>query len=168
MPIICNDNNNACFTRSNYPTPIFNCCRNTCSGNNTIVNPTRSEEWGFLTGGEQERTEGERLSLSLISSTGTAVTQTVADSANITTGNYQVSYSVNASSSVNPMRFGVMLGDTTLEYSVISGEGDSNLQNLSTSFIISVGGNSRLSIVNLTAGSVNISRANLSVTKLLS
>lgn len=168
MPIICNDNNNACYTRSNYPTPIFNCCRNTCSGNNSVVNPTRSEEWGFLTGETQEVAQDESLTLSMVAQTGTAVSQTVATEVDITTGNYQISYSVNASSSVNPMRFGIMLGDTTLEYSVIGGEGDSNLQNLSTSFIITVGSNSQLSIVNLTAGSVNISRANLSVTKLLS
>lgn len=168
MPIICNDNNNACFTRSNYPRPIFNCSADTCSGRNTIVNPTRSEEWGFLTGGEQEVTQDDSLAIGLISSAGTAVTQTVADAANITTGNYQISYSVNASSSTNPLQFGVLLDDGVLEYSILSANGDGNMQNLSTSFVLSVAKNSQLSIVNLTAGSANISRVNLSVTKLLS
>lgn len=168
MPIVCNDNNNACFTRSNYPRPIFNCCRNTCSGNNNIVNPTRSEEWGFLTGDTQEVTQDELLTLSMVARTGTAVSQTVQTETNITTGNYQISYSVNALSSVNPIEFGVLLNDAVLSYSILSGNGDGNPQNLSTSFIITVGSNSKLGIVNLTAGSVNISRANLSVTKLLS
>lgn len=168
MPIICNDNNNACYTRSNYPRPIFNCCRNTCSGNNAIVNPTRSEEWGFLTGDAQEVAQDESLTLSMVARIGTAVSQTVATEASITTGNYQVSYSVNASSSANPIEFGVLLNDAVLSYSILRGNGDSNPQNLSTSFIITAGSNSSLGIVNLTAGSVNIARANLSVTKLLS
>lgn len=168
MPIICNDNNNACYTRSNYPRPIFNCCRNTCSGNNSIVNPTRSEEWGFLTGETQAVAQDEALTLSIIAQAGTAVSQSVATEVNITTGNYQVSYSVNATSTTNPMEFGVLLNDAVLSYSILSGNGDGNSQNLSTSFIISAGNNSRLSIVNLTAGGVNVSRANLSVTKLLS
>lgn len=168
MPIICNDNNNACYTRSNYPRPIFNCCRNTCSGNNNVVNPTRSEEWGFLTGDTQEVAQDESLTLEIVARTGTAVSQTVATEVDITTGNYQISYSVNASSTTSPIEFGVLLNDAVLSYSILSGLGDGNPQNLSTSFIITVGSNSQLGIVNLTTGSVNVLRANLSVTKLLS
>lgn len=168
MPIICNDNNNACYTRSNYPRPIFNCCPNTCSGRNTIINPQRSEEWGFLTGGEQEVAQDGSLTLGLVSSAGTAVTQSVADAVNITAGNYQISYSVNASSSVNPIQLGMLLDDGVLEYSILNANGDGNAQNLSTSFVLSVTNNSQIGIVNLTAGGVTISRVNLSVTKLLS
>lgn len=169
MPIICNDNANGCYTGSYYPRPIFNCCQGgSCGGRNNVVNPTRSEEWGFLTGGDVQAAQNEHIPLTLTSSAGTAVSQSVADEVNITTGNYQVAYSVNASSSVNPLQFGLELNGTVLPYSIISGEGDGNLQNLATSFIISVPTNSQLSVVNLTAGAASMTRVNLSVTKLLS
>ena len=168
MPIICNDNTNGCFTGPYYPRPIFQCCSGgSCGGPNTIVNPTRSEEWGFFVGEGATVAQNQALPLTLNASAGTAVTQSDATTVGLTAGSYQVSFNVTASSATNPMEFALELNGTVLPYSIVTATGDSTNKTLSNSVIISVPTNATLRIVNLTAGNATATRSNLAATKLL-
>ncbi len=168
MPFICNDNNNGCYAGPYYPRPIFNCGNvGSCGGSNTIINPVRSEEWGFFVGDNSSIEENEVIPLSLSSSAGTAVSQTSANSINLTTGSYQINFNVTASSDTEPMQFAVYLNEVKLPFSALTGVGNGSVQSLSNSFIITVPSNSILKAVNLTAGNVNIVISSLAVTKLL-
>lgn len=168
MPIICNDNTNGCYTGPYYPRPIFRCCSGgSCGGPNTIVNPSRSEEWGFFVGGGLAVTQNQALPLTLNASAGTAVSQGDATTVVLTAGSYQVSFSVTASSATSPMEFGLQLNGSVLPYSIVTAAGDSTDKSLSNSVIISVPTNATLRIVNLTAGNATVIRSNLAATKLL-
>ena len=168
MPFICNDNNNGCFTGPSYPRPIFNCCRGgSCGGGNNIVNPTRSEEWGFFVGTTSTVEQNGVVPITLSASAGPAVSQMDTNTANLTNGSYQVSYNITASSTTNPMQFALELNGTILPYTIVSATGDATPKSLSNSVIISAPGNSTIRIINLTAGASVVTAASLAVTKLL-
>ena len=159
-------NNNGYFTGPYYPRPFFLLPENQ-SGSNNVVNPVRSEEWGFFVGLPASVTSGATLPLTLSSNAGTAISQQSPNAANITTGSYQLSYSVTASSATDPMSYGIELGGTLLPFSIITAEGDGTTKTLSNSIIITSASNSTVEIVNLTAGTANVTRSTLTLTKLL-
>lgn len=168
MPFICNDNTNGCYSGSYYPRPIFNCSRGgSCGGPNTIVNPPRSEEWGFFVGGTSTVAQNGVVPITLNASAGTAVSQIDPNTANLTNGSYQVSYNITASSASNPMQFALELNGSILPYTTVTATGDGTPKSLSNSVIISAPGNSTLRIINLTAGTTVVSGVSLAVTKLL-
>ncbi len=168
MPI-CNDNFNGCLTGPYYPRPIFNCCsRSSCGGPNNVVNPSRSEEWGFFAVQDTSVAFLDPVPVTLVGSAGSAVSQgDQTGQINLTAGNYQVSYTVSGSSAANPIRFILELNGTNLPYSLTTQTGDGNAKTLSTSVIISTTSNATLRLISQTDGTVSISNANVAVTKLL-
>lgn len=167
MPI-CNDNFNGCFTGSYYPRPIFNCCpTGSCGGGSSVVNPSRSEEWGFFAVQNTEVSFLEAVPVALVGSAGSAVSQTQTGEIALTAGSYVVSYTVTGSSSASPIRFALELGGDILPYSLTTETGDGNPKTMSTSVIITTSGNAVLRLVSQTDGVVTVSNANVAVTKLL-
>ena len=168
MPMICNDNTNACYSGPYYPNPVFKCCQtSSCGGSNTVINPTRSEEWGFFVGGGVTAGQGQALPITLTASAGTAVSQSDSTTIGLTAGSYQVAYNVTASSTTSPMEFALQLNGSVLPYSTATAAGDSSTKTLSNTVIISVPTNATLQIVNQTAGNASVVRSNLAATKLL-
>ncbi len=165
MPCL-NDNNNGFFTGPYYPRPVF-LAPESPSGSNNVQNPTRSEEWGFFLATPLTVASMENVPLTLSTSAGTAVSQQSDSVANITTGSYQISYNITASSATNPMSFGIKLNGVVLPHTIVTAVGNGDVISLSNSFILTVSSNSTLELANLTAGSVAETSASLAVTKLL-
>ncbi len=165
MPCI-NDNNNGFYTGPYYPRPFFIAPENQ-SGSNNVVNPARSEEWGFFVGLPTTVANGGTVPLTLNASTGTAVSQQNAGVVSITTGSYQVSYNITASSATDPMQFGVELNGTILPFTVVTATSGGSDVTLSNSVIITAPSNSTLRLVNLTAGNADVAISSMAVTKLL-
>lgn len=167
MPI-CNDNFNGCYTGPYYPRPIFNCCSGgSCGGGNNVQNPSRSAQWGMASVQNVAVEEGESTPIVLVGSEGTSVKQDNAGEIVLTAGNYLVSYSISASSQTNPIKFVLQVNGQDLPYSVAYATGNNEIQSFGNSFIISVSGNTVLSLMNQTNGNVAINNANVVLTKLL-
>lgn len=164
----CNVNFNNCCAGPYYPRPIYRQQRRgSCGGANNIINPVRSEEWGFFVGQTATVASGEALPIFLSGSVGSAVKYTAPDTINLTGGSYQISYSVTASATATPVEFAFEVNGVIFEPSRSTATINNTTQSLTNTVIFTVPSNSIIRLINLTGGVVNIVRSNVAVTKLL-
>ena len=164
-----NCNFNCCRTGPYYPREIFTCsCLNRCSIG-TIVNPQVPREWAVF-GLDTTTTvlaDGV-IPVTLLRSSGTAITDGGAGNVNLTAGVYQISYNVTATVPEGGLVSIVLeLGGTEIATtnSLMSGtEGDA--VSLSNQIIINLTDSQVLNLINKTDSNVSFESANISITKL--
>lgn len=157
--------------RRNFPMPI-NCC---CFSNslNVVSSPTlatTTSQYGFFAGAGGAVAEGELIPLTLVSSSGTTISPSVATTGavNLLAGRYLVNYAVGATAptggvvSTSLTLNGVLVSNSTATENQTAGDA----ANLGQTVILDIPQTSTLALANTSPEEVTFTSANLTITRL--
>ena len=170
----CNLNFNQCNLGPSYPRPVNTCnliLRNLLSSStNNVVNPVVIPSWSFFNFVTTQTVgAGENVVFNLISGSGTNIIPGADGEISLSSGTYQLSFSVNGViASNNVLSVGLFQNGTFIpaSESIITGVAGTNVTLANNAIITVPSGGATITLKNINSVSESFSSGNLTIVKL--